>query len=42
MFDATGSLQGILQKCVVHLTVRHDGVRHLPGPRLVNAFSWAK
>ena len=41
-FDAARSLQGILQKCAVHLSRRQDGVRHLPGPRLVHAFTLGK
>ena len=41
-FDATRSLQGILQKSVAHLTRKQDGPRHLPGPRLVSAFTLGK
>jgi hypothetical protein len=41
-FDAARSLQGILQKGAAHLSRRQDGVRHLPGARLVNAFTLGK
>lgn len=41
-FADVRSLQGILQKCAAHLQRRSDGPRHLPGARLVNAFTLGK
>ena len=41
-FAEAGSLQEILRKCAAHLSRKQDGVRHLPGPRLVSAFTLGK
>ena len=41
-FESARTLPGILQKCDVDLNRRNDGPRHLPGARLVKAFTLAK
>lgn len=41
-FEATRTLQGIAQKCAEQLSRKQDGVRYLPGARLVHAFTLAK
>ena len=41
-FEATRTLQGIAQKCAEQLSRKQDGVRYLPGARLVRAFTLAK
>ena len=41
-FEATRSLESVAQKCVEQLRRKQDGVRHLPGARLVHAFTLAK
>jgi hypothetical protein len=41
-FDSTRNFAGILDKCEQHLGKSETGIRYLPGPRLVRAFTYAK
>jgi hypothetical protein len=41
-FDSARNFEGILEKCEQHLTKVQPGIRHIPGLRLVRAFTYAK
>jgi hypothetical protein len=41
-FDSARDFTGILEKCELHLAKAQTGIRYLPGPRLVSAFTYAK
>jgi hypothetical protein len=41
-FDSARNFAGIHMKCEEHLARSQTGIRYLPGPRLVRAFTYAK
>jgi hypothetical protein len=41
-FDSARNFASILEKCEQHLNRSQTGIRYIPGPRLVRAFTYAK